>query len=152
MMKTRSGQIRSIGLAFVAVVLAFACSTTTKQAGGLELIIRTDGLSAPGDFDDVRLEISQQVDGGWNPLWNKDYLVPQETMLPASFAIAAGRSPDQETLVRVIALKGSTPVVLREAQVQVLRADAGRCRPAAGRGRARARAQSQSQARAQARA
>jgi hypothetical protein len=117
--RSLGGAAHWVAIAWLAVALLLACSTTNKQAGGLELIIRSDGLNAPGDFDDVRLEVSQQVDGGWNGLWNKDYLVPQETMLPATFAIAAGRSPDQETLVRVIALKGSTPVVLREAQVQV---------------------------------
>jgi hypothetical protein len=79
--------------------------------------------------------VSQQVDGGgnWNKLWD-DYRpvtsspastaspdASAEIGLPATFAVVAGKSPDQEVLVTVTALKGGesgTPVVLTQAQVQ----------------------------------
>jgi len=57
--------------AFVAAValVAAACSTSpAKSSDGLELVISADGLSAPADFDDVRLEISEQSSGTWTRL------------------------------------------------------------------------------------
>jgi hypothetical protein len=98
-----------------------ACSTSTPApVGGIEIVIASDGLSAPTDFDDVRLEVSQEEsDGGWQTLWNKDYFIPQEATLPTTFAIVAGTNGTQEALIKVTALKNSQPVVLREAQVQV---------------------------------
>ena len=56
-----------------------------------KLIIVADGLSAPADFGDIHLEVSQQSDGGsWNLLWDKHYVVPsEEASLPATFAVIA---------------------------------------------------------------
>jgi hypothetical protein len=86
------------------------------------LIVTTDGLSAPADFDDIRMEISEQSAAGWVEKWNRDYLVPsQEATLPASFTVFAGSSAD-EILISVTAFKGGasgTAVVQRLAQVQV---------------------------------
>ncbi len=105
-----------------AVAWASGCTQTPpKPVGGLELIIAADGLSAPADFDDIHLEVSQQSDGGnWNKLWGNDYEVPSPAAtLPATFAIIAGQSPDQEVLIEVTAFKVGEPVVQRVAQVQV---------------------------------
>jgi formylglycine-generating enzyme required for sulfatase activity len=119
------------GRTFVGVVVgalaagaAVACSTTTTiPATGLEVIVTADGLSAPADLDDIRLQVSQQVDGGgWSPIWNRDYVVPsQEATLPATFGIASSGS-GQEVLVTVTAFRGGPsgqPVVQRVAQVQL---------------------------------
>lgn len=108
---------------------AVGCSKTT---GGIELIVTTDRLSPPADFDDIRLQVSQQVSsGGWNKLWDADYSVgavpaspdasASQVTLPGTFAVLAGKSADQEVLVTVTAFKGGptgVPIVLRQAQVQ----------------------------------
>ncbi len=107
--------------AFVAAFGAsvVACSTAPKADAGLELIIATDGLSAPSDFNHIALEISQQDDGGWDPLWDNKYLVPsQEATLPTTFTLLAGQTP-REVLISVTAFNGNTPIVQRLAQVQV---------------------------------
>jgi hypothetical protein len=107
------------------VAASIACSTAqTAPATGLELIIVADGLSAPADFDDVELQISEEADGGdWSLKWKRDYVVPSaEASLPATFAIGSGGSPDEEALISVTALKGGPtgqPVVQRVVQAQV---------------------------------
>ncbi len=107
--------------AMAGALLLASCSAHVKSSGGLELIIASDGLSAPADFDDVRLEISQQTSSGsWNLVFSQDYRVPQDTTLPTTFAIAAGTSPHEEALIRATAFDGAgQPVVLREVQVGV---------------------------------
>jgi hypothetical protein len=40
-----------------------------------------------------------------------DFQIPSETLLPTTFAIAAGASPDQEAIIRLSALLGGTPVI-----------------------------------------
>jgi hypothetical protein len=104
-----------------AVAWAGCTQTPPKPVGGVELIIVADGLSAPTDFDDIHLEVSQQSGGAnWNKLWGNDYEVPSPAAtLPATFAIIAGQSPDQEVLIEVTAFKVGEPVVQRVAQVQV---------------------------------
>ncbi len=110
-------------LALLAAVGLSCSSTQTVPAAGLEIVIAAEGLSAPADFDDIRLQVSEQVDGGaWSQLWNKDYFVPLEATLPATFAIGTGSSPGEEALVTVTAFNGGptgTPVVQRVAQVQL---------------------------------
>jgi hypothetical protein len=55
------------------LLLLPSCSAIAKQTGGLALVISGDGRSAPGDFDDVRIEISQRSPtGGWDRLWNEN--------------------------------------------------------------------------------
>jgi hypothetical protein len=119
MMQTLSGRI---GLAALAVWASGCGQSRVLPATGLELIVATDGLSAPTDFDDIRIEVSQLVDGNANVLWNRDYVVPSlEATLPATFAVNSGRTPDEEVLVAVTAFHGGpggTPVVQRVAQVQ----------------------------------
>src|SRR5258708_4741360 len=110
-------------LVSAVIVPIAACATSSPEVfNGLELIVATDGLSAPTDFDDIRLEISEQADGGWSTLWNRDYVVPStEAKLPAAFTLLAGPSP-REVLVSVTAFKTQAspqPVVQRVAQVQV---------------------------------
>jgi formylglycine-generating enzyme required for sulfatase activity len=94
-----------------------------KPVDGLELVVSTEGLNVPQDFDDIKLEVSDQADGGgWNKLWDNDYVLPsQQVTLPATFTLFAGQSPD-EVLIVVTAYQhgpGGTPVVQRVAQVQV---------------------------------
>jgi hypothetical protein len=116
-----AGAGAAVAMALVGVAACSGSAADTK--GGLELIIVADGLSAPADFDDLRLEVSQRGDGGaWTTLHDRHYVVPSmEATLPATFAILAGRAPDQEVLIKVTAYKGGptgNAVVLREAQVQ----------------------------------
>jgi hypothetical protein len=98
-----------------------AASAPAPDAG-LEIVISADGLSAPADFDDIRLEISEQTaSGGWNKLWDRDYEVPslEAPSLPTEFTLFSGPSTE-EVLIAVTAYSASeTPVVQRVAQVQV---------------------------------
>jgi hypothetical protein len=107
-------------VAWFAILAAFACSGKTLPVGGLELLLSTD-MQTPRDFDVLRLEISQETSPGnfATPLVANDFRLPTEATLPTNFAIVAGNSADQNALIRVIAKKGSTALVLREAQVQV---------------------------------
>lgn len=112
-------------LVVTAAAAEAACASPLSQpVGGLELIIGANGLSAPADFDDIRLAISERTSGGeWSVLWNRDYIVPSpEATLPTTFALVAGRSANEEALIEVTAFKGGpsgTPVVQRVAQVQL---------------------------------
>ena len=122
--RRRLGRAAALGslVGGLAVAMA-ACSTSPPEVfNGLELIVATDGLNAPADFDDIRLEIREQADGGWSTLWNRDYVVPStEAMLPAAFTLLAGPTP-REVLISVTAFKGQAsplPVVQRVVQVQV---------------------------------
>ncbi len=118
----RAGAMSVVAVATFATAFGasiVACSTTPKADAGLELIIATDGLSAPNDFNHIALEISQQDDGGWDPLWDNKYLVPsREATLPTTFTLLAGQTP-REVLISVTAFNGNTPIVQRLAQVQV---------------------------------
>ena len=108
---------------WLALALVFACSTTTHQAGGLELIIDTD-LTAPDDFDVLRVQVSQV---GAQELLDFPYSVfaadgAPGLSLPATLAIASGSSSNQEAAIQVQALKGGaggTVVVTLDALVQV---------------------------------
>ena len=99
--------------------LILACESAPKADVGLELIVATDALSAPADFDHIRLEISQQDGARWAKLWDDEYLVPSsEAKLPAAFTLLAGQTA-REVLISVTALQREQPVVQRLAQVQV---------------------------------
>jgi len=113
-------RFRLVALVLLTMVAIVACSATTEPAGGLQLIVATN-LLAPTDFDTVRLEVRQEVSQGqWgSPLIANDFRVPGETTLPTTFAIVAGKSANQNALIRVIALKGQRPLVLREVQIQI---------------------------------
>ena len=70
-------RVAFLGLTAMMACVAACTQTPPKPAAGLELIIVADGLSAPADFDDIQLQVSQQSDGGsWNQIWNRDYDVP----------------------------------------------------------------------------
>src|ERR1019366_4123432 len=119
----RSRVFAAAGLALPAATPMFACSSTpAKPAVGLEMVISVDHLSAPADFDDIRLEISQPLGSGWIKIWNRDYQVPSmEATLPTTFTLLGGRVAD-EVLIALTAYKGGPagrPVVERVAQVQV---------------------------------
>ncbi len=96
------------------------CSGKKAQAGGLELLIATN-LTTPTQFDSITLKIEQQSSGGQfgAPLIDTNFLVPGETTLPTTFAVVAGKSPDQVVLIQVVALKNNQPIDLREVEVQV---------------------------------
>jgi hypothetical protein len=104
----------------VAALACTACSGKNTQAGGLELLIATN-LTTPTQFDSITLEVQQQTsDGQWGPaLIDTNFLVPGETTLPTTFAIAAGTSSDQVVQIQLEALKGGQVVDLREVEVQV---------------------------------
>jgi sulfatase modifying factor 1 len=97
-----------------------SCSTSAPRGpAGLEMIIAADGLTAPADFDDIKLEITEPTANGSNKLWSRDYVVPsQEATLPSAFTLLAG-AHTEEVLISVTAFKGAQPVVVRLAQVQV---------------------------------
>jgi formylglycine-generating enzyme required for sulfatase activity len=98
-----------------------ACSTpASTPANGLELIVAAEGLTAPADFDDIHLEISEQSDGGWDAVLERDYILPP-TVLPAAFTLEASDA-SEVVLISVTAFKGGAsgqPVVQRTVQVQV---------------------------------
>jgi hypothetical protein len=106
-------------------MVAVACSTSQAPPTGLEVVIQPDGLSAPQDFDDIRLQVSEQVAGGaWKTVWDRDYVVGSAELMtfPATFGVGTGQSSGEEGLVSVTAFKGGssgTPVVQRVAQVQL---------------------------------
>jgi formylglycine-generating enzyme required for sulfatase activity len=117
------------GLAPLAAALAASAASAVsctqnapESVDGLEVVIAADGLTAPSDFDDIRLKVGQQSGGGWNQLWDRDYIVPsQEATLPTTFTLLAGSEP-REVLITATAFKGGAsgnPVVQRVAQVQV---------------------------------
>ena len=106
-------------MAIMACAVMAACSGKTTQAGGLEVVLRTD-MPVPAAFDSLHVEISQQIAGGkWNLLLKNDLPVKDDASLPTTISITAGSSGDQEALVEVTATKDGAPVVLREIQVQV---------------------------------
>ncbi len=106
-------------MAIMACAVMAACSGKTTQAGGLEVVLRTD-MPVPAAFDSLHVEISQQIAGGkWNLLLKNDLPVQDDASLPTTISITAGSSGDQEALVEVTATKDGAPVVLREIQVQV---------------------------------
>ena len=100
------------------LTLLHAC-TNTVPAAGLELVIDSNLTGA--QFDSISLTVQQQdTTGGWGaPLVNGPFLVPGEAKLPASFAIAAGTSSDQQVLIQLVALKNGNVVVTREVQISV---------------------------------
>lgn len=122
--------MRRAGLARVAVFAGLAgglsmlgCSSSpAKPVNGIEMVISADGLSAPADFDDIRLEVSQAAGAGWSKIWDRDYQVPSmEATLPTTFTLIGGTAAD-EVLIALTAYKGGAagqPVVERVAQVQV---------------------------------
>ena len=119
------GRVRALraGVATVGLLgtaaLAAACATSdTVPTTGVEVIIDTDGLTAPADFDEILLQVSEKVgSGSWNQVWREPYPEPS-TKLPGTFAIGSGSS-DDEALVTVTATKSGAPIVQRVAEVQV---------------------------------
>ncbi len=106
---------------FACVVLVVACTGTTKQAGGLELILESD-VPTPATFDTVDLKLEQQASGGtWSSLLDRDYVIPTEMTLPTTFALKAGASAYQTVRITVTGLTGnpSAPVVQRVVETQV---------------------------------
>ncbi|MGO9835015.1 MAG: formylglycine-generating enzyme family protein, partial [Polyangiaceae bacterium] len=105
-------------------LMSVSCSTNPPAGpDGLEIIISTDGLRTGTDFDDIKLNITEQADGGWSSLWNRDYMVPstEAPSLPTTFTLFAGPSPE-EVVIEVTAYKGGAygqPIVQRVAEVQV---------------------------------
>jgi hypothetical protein len=117
-MKRASRLLVAPHLVFGLAIAIYACTNTVPGAG-LELVIDSNLTSA--QFDSVSLSIQQQeASGAWGAAAvNGPFLVPGEATLPASFAIAAGTSSDQEILITLVALKSNQPVVTREVQLLV---------------------------------
>lgn len=108
-----------IGVVVAAIgLLVVACSGTTKDAGGLEVILATD-LPTPASFDAVQVQVSQQGTSGWQTLLLETRTIPDETRLPTSLSVAAGSAGSQEALIVVTALKSGAPVVVRTVEIQV---------------------------------
>ncbi len=108
---------------FAIALSTVACSATSaKPTTGLEMVISADHLTAPADFDDIRLEVSQLSGSTWSKIWDRDYQVPSmEATLPTTFTVLGGRTAD-EVLIALTAYKGGAggqPIVERVAQVQV---------------------------------
>jgi hypothetical protein len=105
-------------LVVFAIVSAAACSSKAVSSNGLMVILSTD-MKTPDDFDTMRVEVSEQASGTWQTLLSSDFVIPGETRLPTTLAIAAGSSANEEVLLRILALSHGRPRVLREAQLQV---------------------------------
>jgi hypothetical protein len=117
----RAGLQRPALVVAAAVSVAFAaCSGKSTQAGGLEVLVSTSGISAPGDFDSVEIVAQQETSPGtWHQLFDETRSVPGEITLPTTFSIQAGSSSDQDALVTVTAILAGMPVVQRVVQTQV---------------------------------
>jgi hypothetical protein len=108
---------------FAIALSTVACSSTpAKPTTGIEMVISADHLTAPADFDDIRLEVSQLSGATWSKIWDRDYQVPSmEATLPTTFTVLGGQTAD-EVLIALTAYKGGAggqPIVERVAQVQV---------------------------------
>ncbi|MDP9152312.1 MAG: hypothetical protein M3O36_20495, partial [Myxococcota bacterium] len=117
-MRTVPIHFRMRAAALFIAVFPMGCTQTTKQAGGLELILRSD-LDVPQAFDNVHVEISQQTSAGWDLKLNHDFAVSGGSSTLGTLSIAAGSSPDQEALVDVTAIRGGSPVIFSETVVQI---------------------------------
>ncbi len=109
-------------LAVVAVALAMGCASTTTvpPPWGLMVVISAD--LSPSEYDQIRVQVSQAegVDSGtWHTRLDETKAVPADVKLPTAFLVRPGSRGDQTALIRVTALLGGQPVVLREAQVSV---------------------------------
>ena len=83
----RRGTVLAVcGWALMACVVMAACSGKTTQAGGLEVVVRTD-MHVPAAFDTVHVEISQQAgQGKWNLLLKNDLFVKNDGSLPTTIS------------------------------------------------------------------
>ncbi len=107
-------------IASLAAIAFAACSGKMTQAGGLEIIVRTDGLQPGMDFDALAIVVQQESSTGtWARLFGATKLVPSQTVLPTTLSIQAGTSGNQEVLITVTALEGGAPIVQRIAQLQI---------------------------------
>ena len=96
-----------------------ACNGKTPPAG-LEVIITTSGLQVGTDFDAIEGVVSQQTGpSSWDKLFDVKQNVPVPITLPTNIAVDPGKSPDQEALIEITALKNGVPVVRAVAQLQV---------------------------------
>jgi hypothetical protein len=95
------------------------CSGKTTQAGGLEVVVQTAGLTAGADFDSIEVSISQQEGSTWHSLTDLTRRVPSEVTLPTTVSVAAGNTPNPDVRIEVTALLNGTPRVQRVAQLQV---------------------------------
>ncbi len=117
-MRTLPNRLLVRAAAWLIGSFAVGCTQTTKQGGGLELILRSD-LDVPQAFDDVHVEISQQTSAGWDLKLKHDFAVSGGSSTLGTLSIAAGSSPDQEALVDVTAVRGGSPVIFSETLVQI---------------------------------
>ncbi len=119
-MSMMSRGLKALGFVVAVGMFGSGCGTSAeKPAAGLEMIISADGLTAPADFDDIKLEITELLPAGATKLWDRDYVVPsKEATLPTTFTLLAGQA-SEEVLIAVTAFSGKTAVVQRVAQVQV---------------------------------
>ncbi len=109
------GAAASLAIAAATV----ACSTTTAPAPAAGLMVVVSGDLMPSEYDELRVEVSQQeASGPWRSWLDLSKVVPSEATLPTTVFVEAGHSPDQEVDVRVTAYLAGVPIVLRQAQLQ----------------------------------
>jgi hypothetical protein len=104
-------------LALGAAVLGVACSSSTKPAVGLEVLVTTADLQYPKDYDALEIKVTQSTGSGL--FGNAGYDMAASTQLPTSLSIAPGTSGSQTVRIVVRALKGLSLVVESTAQVDV---------------------------------
>ena len=109
--------------AFAGVILVVACTGTTKQAPGLEVLLETD-MPTPEAFGSVEVKFEQQGPGGtWRtpPLLDNTFLIPSSLKLPTTFALEAGSSPYQTVRITATAIAGDpkAPIIQRVVETQV---------------------------------
>jgi hypothetical protein len=107
-------------IAAAATPLLFGCSGQVESRGGVEVIVATNLETA--DYDAVRIRVSQQIGGAWQPRFDGTRQVPGEVVLPTTLAIAAGADPDQNALIDVSLLAGGSVLVERAVQTDVPKA------------------------------
>ncbi len=99
--------------------LISGCSGKVHQAGGLEIIVKSD-LAVPLELNAVSIDISQRSGSAWVERFHREVVLSGPVELPATFTIAAGSSADQEALVDITGLDGQGhPTIFSESLVQV---------------------------------
>jgi hypothetical protein len=117
----RRSRAKSVFAALACVVLIVACGGTTKQAGGLEVLLETD-MPTPQSFGTVDVKLEQQAAGGtWRSLLDHPFVIPSEMTLPTTFALEAGSSAFQTVRITATAIGGDpkAPIIQRVVETQV---------------------------------
>lgn len=90
-----SRKVRRVGSLGIGLV-AFACSRTEPDRGGLMIVVSQDG-----PVDVARLDVNVQARG--KTLLDNNYRVPQEAELPTTIAVVSNQDETSQATVRISA-------------------------------------------------